>query len=299
VAPSNIGNLYLLRLTYKIRPIEKQLPTDRELKTRAEADVVKMFGELFSARPTHPDDLALARRLLSHEQADMIVAGLLRDHLGARPEAVEEATAARRARTRKAPAAAPEPTVARPPAAEPAPAVARQRQPAAAPEPTVARQRQPAAAPEPTVARQPAAAPAFAVARQADVAVAERPVTRPSENDRNGDEPRRPRRPRRSGFRAESDEPKFTISDAPAEPNAAEVYVNVGQRDGATESDLRVLLEERAGMSSADTEYVHVRSRHSFVGVKRELLDRVIEALNGATIAGKLATAEEARPRPA
>ena len=27
IAPNNIGNLYLLRLTYKIRPLEKQLPS--------------------------------------------------------------------------------------------------------------------------------------------------------------------------------------------------------------------------------------------------------------------------------
>ena len=39
VGPKDIGNLYLLRLTYKIRPIEKQLPSAGELKTRAEMDV--------------------------------------------------------------------------------------------------------------------------------------------------------------------------------------------------------------------------------------------------------------------
>jgi ATP-dependent RNA helicase DeaD len=108
LSPSDIGNLYILRLTYKIRPLEKQLPTQRELKTRAETDLVSMFVDVFGRRPTHPDDLGLARRLLSHELAENVIAGLLREHLGARPDAAEEATAVRRARA-PAPAPAPAP----------------------------------------------------------------------------------------------------------------------------------------------------------------------------------------------
>ena len=60
---------------------------------------MQMLADAFSAMPTHPDDLALARRLLSHEAAEQIVGGPLRDHLGARPEAVEQAAAARRSKT--------------------------------------------------------------------------------------------------------------------------------------------------------------------------------------------------------
>ncbi len=85
IEPGDIGNLYLLRLTYKLKPVERQLPSAREMKTRAEADLLNLFISAFEKRKTHPDDLALARRLLSHPQADTVVAGLLRDHLGARP----------------------------------------------------------------------------------------------------------------------------------------------------------------------------------------------------------------------
>ena len=99
IGPKDIGNLYILRLTYKIRPIEKQIPTQGELKTRAEADIVNMFADAFATRPTHPDDLAIARRLLTHEGAERIIAGLIRDHLGARPgDPVQLAGAARRAK---------------------------------------------------------------------------------------------------------------------------------------------------------------------------------------------------------
>jgi len=77
VTPQDIGHLYLLRLTYKIRPIEKQLPTAGELKTREETDLVQILCDAFLAAPAHPDDVALARRLLSHEAADQIIAGLV------------------------------------------------------------------------------------------------------------------------------------------------------------------------------------------------------------------------------
>jgi ATP-dependent RNA helicase DeaD len=99
VGPKDIGNLYLLRLTYKIRPIEKQLPTAGELKTRQEMDLLGLFLDAFAQRPAHPDDVSLARRLLTHDDAERILAGLLRDHLGARGgDAAAEAAEARRAK---------------------------------------------------------------------------------------------------------------------------------------------------------------------------------------------------------
>jgi ATP-dependent RNA helicase DeaD len=87
ITPKDIGNLYILRLTYKIRPVERQIATAGELKTRAEADVVAA-------------DLSLARRLLTHPDAEKIIASLVRDHLGAKAavegDVVAEAGAARR-----------------------------------------------------------------------------------------------------------------------------------------------------------------------------------------------------------
>ena len=76
ILPQDIGGLYLLRLTYKIRPIERVVPTATELKTRAEADLVTMLAEALLPRGTHEDDRALARRLLTHDQVEGILAGL-------------------------------------------------------------------------------------------------------------------------------------------------------------------------------------------------------------------------------
>jgi ATP-dependent RNA helicase DeaD len=146
VTPKDIGNLYLLRLTYKIRPIERQLPTVGEIKTRQEADLVQMLADAFVPRPVHPDDLALARRLLSHDDVEAIVAGLVRDHLGARPDAAEEAAAARRAKAAPvAPAARAEP--------EPAPLPSARSQGAAHPRDAARRGRVRDRAPRPDAAQ--------------------------------------------------------------------------------------------------------------------------------------------------
>ena len=112
VGPKDIGNLYILRLTYKIRPIEKQLPSAGEVKTRAEMDLLQLFVEAFTNRVPHPDDLSLARRLLTHPDAEPIVAGLLRDHLGARGgDVATEAAEARRSRNPPPQPAEPPPRV--------------------------------------------------------------------------------------------------------------------------------------------------------------------------------------------
>jgi ATP-dependent RNA helicase DeaD len=299
IAPNNIGNLYILRLTYKIRPIEKQLPSARERKTRAEADLVQLFVDMTAGRNIHHDDLALARRLLTHEQSDRIVASLLRDHLGARPDAAEEATAARRARA-------------------PAPPIAKE---APSPEQRPSFEEKEGPVPE--------RRPRF---DGRDGPMPERRPRSPSPSPSGHDERRRPRfddrRPRgapTNGGRAADRSPERPRPDAaaPADPGSlstsaesastesastdptdesrrrfaeAEVYVNVGTRDGATPEELFALLE-RAGITRAETEYVRVRHRHAFVGVKKDLLERAVQAIDGATLAGsgKVVAAEPAR----
>ena len=85
IGPKDIGNLYLLRLTYKIRPIEKQLPSAGELKTRGGDGPRSSSSSRRSRAGRRTRTISsLARRLLTHDDAERIVAGLLRDHLGAR-----------------------------------------------------------------------------------------------------------------------------------------------------------------------------------------------------------------------
>jgi hypothetical protein len=79
-----------------------------------------------------------------------------------------------------------------------------------------------------------------------------------------------------------------------AEP-IREIFVNVGRRDGAKPSDFQVLLEQHGITDVAD--YIRVRHSHAFVGVRSELAERAVAALNGALIAGQTASAELARRR--
>jgi ATP-dependent RNA helicase DeaD len=306
IEPSDIGNLYMLRLTYKIRPLEKQLPTPRDLKTRAETDVVQMFADLFSKQPAHPDDLALARRIQTHEGADRIIAGLLRDHLGARPSAADQAAAARRATNPREPApvraAPPLPKLVPPPPKAPPPPVAA---------PVRAAPSAPRELPAPQVTDGTAAAP------QADT----------DRRDRSSDPPTQPRpRPRRERERrprAEVEGPTIppdphAVRERPSSreddtsdgghdgsndsgpqhsPDSTELFVSVGRKDGARASDFYSVLQERAGITIDDTNYVNVRQRHTFIGLHRDLVERALDALNGAVIAGRAATAEPARQR--
>ena len=99
VGPKDVGHLYMLRLTYKIRPIERMLPTQGELRTRAEADMIAFLADAYAGKTQDPQHLAIARRLLTHDGAEVVIAGLLADHLGASSQdATQEAADARRAK---------------------------------------------------------------------------------------------------------------------------------------------------------------------------------------------------------
>ncbi|HEY6561072.1 MAG TPA: DbpA RNA binding domain-containing protein, partial [Polyangiaceae bacterium] len=92
-------------------------------------------------------------------------------------------------------------------------------------------------------------------------------------------------------------QPEFEESDfSEARRDVTEIFVNVGRRDGVTPRDFYTLLASKGlGDELTGHGYVKVKHRHSFVGVRRALLEQAISALNGATIAGKLALAEPSR----
>jgi hypothetical protein len=239
---------------------------------------------------------------------------LLRDHLGARPEAADEATAARRAKApRAAEAPAPAPPVVRAPRPAPAPAPAPRTAAESAPRATEPN------APRPAPRGNPGPASASAERNRPD---RDRPPRRESPTRTNG----------RSHSTEIDDLPRYTVSEAvpsevltvaptlvvrepernaadaalrersedgdfaPAREGVAEIYVSIGRRDGARPSDIQTILEQN-GLNSEQTDYIRVRQRNSFVGVKTEYLEKAVSALNGAAIAGKPAFAEPARQR--
>jgi ATP-dependent RNA helicase DeaD len=279
VGPTDVGNLYILRLTYRIRPIQKQIPSEGELKTRAELDVVQLFVDAFAKRPVHPDDIALARRLLTHDDAENIMAGLLRDHLGARGgDAVAEATEARRARNPQ-PASAP---------LHPAPG---SREPDA---PTGARNVTEMDASDFRGGR--ALVPNEDENESRDVPV-QNPAAKldwrpPMESD---DE-----QPILGGSTdaasALTRDKTVSEQDDESDLELLQIFVNVGRRERVRISDLQKLLVD-AGIHPDDVGRIRVRDRVSYIGIRKEAFDRAVVALAGQIIGGRTVVAERAKIR--
>jgi ATP-dependent RNA helicase DeaD len=77
ISPRELGSLYYLKLLHRLKPEERALPTDAELKTRREAD---RYAEIAQAVKDEVSDewRSLARRVWSSAQGERIVAALLR-----------------------------------------------------------------------------------------------------------------------------------------------------------------------------------------------------------------------------
>ena len=77
-----------------------------------------------------------------------------------------------------------------------------------------------------------------------------------------------------------------------------EAFVNVGRDDGIRVSDLQQALGS-AGLGPDDVAYVRVRQRHTFIGVRQGLLDQVVTGLSGQKLAERAVEVQPARPRQA
>ncbi|HEY1956760.1 MAG TPA: DEAD/DEAH box helicase, partial [Polyangiaceae bacterium] len=282
IGPKDVGNLYLLRLTYKIRPIEKQLPSAIEMKTREETDLLAIFVEAYASRAVHPDDASLARRLLTHPAVDAILAGLLRDHLGARKE--DPKAAAAEARRAKNPPPVPVPV-----------RVARTETQPSAPlsnTPETRREKHPEAR-EHRAQRDFRGRPARHTLKSAEPKNED--WQPPAEQD--DDVPILP------GFtESAADEPEpITIKRAdkredrapePEEPGFSRIFLNVGRRDGARAPDLQKILTDVAGIARNDTGRIRIRDRVSFVSVRTDDMPKALAALGGRVIGGRTVVAE-------
>jgi ATP-dependent RNA helicase DeaD len=266
VEPKDIGNLYILRLTYKIRPIERQLPTAGELKTRLQTDLVTMFAEAFAGRDTQAEDMALARRLLTHPEAEKIVAGLLRDHLGAMHSSGRdpsiEAAESRRAKN-------PPPSPVPPPVPD---SLVEERLRGVGADPAAA----------PT--RRATGRGAVGLTRRRETA-SSRGVERPEPPPLPGTREERASHPQSTSLPPLGDEAGFT-----------QIFVNVGRRDGARPGDLQRLLEA-SGLLPEETGAIRVRERNSFVSVRKNLVERAVAAFGGQVIGGRQVVAEPARAK--
>ncbi len=247
--PKDIGALYFLRLTYGIRPIERVLPTAGEERTRREADRLQMLLKGFSAAPSE-ESLALAKRLLTHDDAERVVASLL----GAFFDMERRAPPARAAAIEEQPeAAAPEAPAVAPPKAE------------TRTEPRSERPR-----------------------RERDGQRGDAPAQRA--NDRNerprpDDQAQRAaggERPRRLDVRHA---PASAITDFEdgAEAGYEELRLAVGRRENLRAGDVLRFVVDTLKIQKRDVGRIHLRDRFTLVNLRPEHVTQAIEAMRDAT----------------
>jgi ATP-dependent RNA helicase DeaD len=282
IAPQDVGNLYMLRLTYKIFPIERELPSLRELSSRREADLVSSLAEEIGTA-LGADDRSLARRVLQSDAAEAIVAGLLREHLaslvggplkgasaagpnGAGPSAIvvprtpsderEERKKHKKDKDKK-----------------------KKRKERDRDDSTQAE-----ASPEPTTASDGGPTLEIVSARQILGGSVEDLV----EDLLGVAPPDAASRPR--GESQPKAEPDSGSGDT------ARIFVSVGKRDGVSGQLVRSLLEAE-DIHPDDIDFIAVKDNHTFLGVASDLVEPVLSLLNQRTIGGVVAKAEVARPR--
>jgi ATP-dependent RNA helicase DeaD len=90
------------------------------------------------------------------------------------------------------------------------------------------------------------------------------------------------------------DEPREPERD---DPDFAQIFLNVGRRDGARASDIQRVLTEGAGLPPEDTGRIRVRDRNTFVSVRKVSFEKALAAFAGQIIAGRNVIAEPAKQR--
>ena len=87
ISPRELGNFYYLKLTYKIRPEERELPTEEQVATRRDGErlerLQQLLGDEHGKVPVPGEEwMALARRLWAGGSGEGTVARLLERFIG-------------------------------------------------------------------------------------------------------------------------------------------------------------------------------------------------------------------------
>ncbi|MDB4988301.1 MAG: DEAD-box ATP-dependent helicase CshA, partial [Myxococcaceae bacterium] len=302
LGPSNLGALYYLRLTFKIFPIERSLPSATELKTRQEADRLALLTEAFKggALDEHRETV---RRLLTHADAERVLTGLVRSFFASVGTDLDETAAATR-RERSIPPATLQPErVVEPERVREPQRAAREAQPARG----VQRVREPELAREPVLSLQD---------EDVELDDASDTLTDVGPSDSSGRRRKRKRRGREGQIDApeeirplanghaqpaaqlgehEPSEPVLPEEPSPELENIVTLYFNVGKRDGLEARDLAELLTSSCELGNEDIGRVRVKERHTFVGVPTERADGIIAVLEGQLIRNRPLHVERAK----
>ncbi|MFM2421288.1 MAG: hypothetical protein RL385_6011, partial [Pseudomonadota bacterium] len=272
VGPGNLGALYYLRLTFKIFPIERSIPSANEVRTRLEADRVALLAEAFRNAPVD-EHLEVVRRLLTRPDAERVLAGLVAGFFDATVGDVGTVAAAARRdhalRAEEAPDTAADSDGSR--AASEAETSTTDGGPG--------RKRR-----KRRRGRSNSDAPldlSDDLSDEAEIA----PLVDSAE--------------RALGDSAEQlalESAPLEIPEAPPElEDMTTLYFNVGRRDGLEATELTDLLNHECALGADDIGRVRVKDRHTFVGVPSERAEHIITTLVGRTVRNRPLHIERAR----
>ena len=86
IGPTEVGSFYYLKLLYKIKPEERTLPSEAEVRSHREGERLTQLRTMLPADPGQ-EWQSLARRLMVAVDVERLVGSLLRNALGAKAEA--------------------------------------------------------------------------------------------------------------------------------------------------------------------------------------------------------------------
>lgn len=251
--PKEIGALYFLRLTYGIRPIERVLPSPGEERTRREADRLQMLLKGFTAAPSE-ESLALAKRLLTHDDAERVVASLL----GAFFDMERRAPPARAVPIEE--------------------------------EPEVKAQ----GAPVPELAKAPEARPERPRRERAERDAVKTDAAPTATSSERAERPRRDEPRAERAPRVEAERPRrVDVRHAPAsaitdfedgvDAGFEELRIAVGRRENLRAGDVLRFLVDALKINKRDVGRIHLRDRFTLVNLRPEHLALALDALRDAT----------------
>ncbi len=261
ISPQDLGNLYMLRLTYKIFPVEKTLLDDKDAAKALELDRMARLRASASSDEAYS---GLARRLVQDLRAESIIAGLLAEHFEGKVP-VEKEPVRSRQDTREV-----------------------QKQDDAAPAKSVAKPvDEPRKGPDPKIACTTEEKPGDGE-RPSDS-----PWTPREEPAGDADEPTEATGPS-SEDDIDMDAPE---EETKTDDNAKEIYVGAGRKDGLRISDLMKTIMQRTGLPRTALGKVRMLARSTFLSVPHEYFDAVLKSLSGTELAGSKIKAEPAKQR--
>jgi len=320
IGPTEVGSFYYLKLLYKIRPEERALPSEAELRSKREGESVLRLRSLIPG-DAGPEWRALARRIVGAGDGERLIGCLLREALTGKEAHVERIAPPRQddGGGRAAPANKPgdEPG---PPSREPAPERHvryrdrersrpdrgrpprdRERAPSDRPRSGDERHARPERSPRPERVARPSQPATSSAAPPSDgrefwevwsEEVGRTPtasaVSSTETNEAPGLTP-----PATSPLPAASTQTPGTGYQAPA-PGQVRLYLNLGRKDGVSTDEIAALLASTGVTVPAAA--IDTMNTHTYINVDSADGEKLCAGLVGKERNGRAIMCEPARP---